>query len=64
MAVGKLFVICLLAAIALAQDKVTLEFYGEAFCPYCQEFMRTGLNKTLEAEGIFSILVLNEPNPE
>lgn len=37
------FLVLLALAAVSAQQKVALDFYGEAFCPYCQDFVRTGV---------------------
>ncbi len=52
----KLFAVALLICIVSAQDKVKLDFYGEAFCPFCQQFLGGGVNKTLEAAGVLDII--------
>eukprot|EP00300_Choanocystis_sp_HF-7_P033098 c4538_g1_i2.p1 GENE.c4538_g1_i2~~c4538_g1_i2.p1 ORF type:complete len:268 (+),score=55.85 c4538_g1_i2:29-805(+) len=37
-------------------DLVNVEFYGEALCPNCKDFINQALNKTLSIHGIWDIV--------
>jgi len=41
-----------------ALAKVRVEFYGEAGCPFCQDFIKGALNQTLTADGVANIVDL------
>lgn len=44
---------------AVAQDKVAVNFYGEALCPFCKAFLSGPLNQTLSAQGVAGIMDFN-----
>ncbi|KAJ9455818.1 GILT-like protein C02D5.2 [Diplonema papillatum] len=49
-------VLGMLLAVATAQEKVVLRFYGEAGCPPCQDLIVGPLETTLNAPGLWGIL--------
>eukprot|EP01060_Flectonema_neradi_P022006 TRINITY_DN3015_c4_g1_i1.p1 TRINITY_DN3015_c4_g1~~TRINITY_DN3015_c4_g1_i1.p1 ORF type:complete len:229 (+),score=62.16 TRINITY_DN3015_c4_g1_i1:60-746(+) len=50
-------VFLLLAATAcLGADKVKVDFYGEALCPFCKQAMAGPVNQTITATGVLEIM--------
>ena len=49
-----LFIGLLLIADGLADDKVTVGFYGESLCPYCIELCTGPLHKAVQEVVIFT----------
>lgn len=51
-----MFIFLALLSTVFSQDKVVVEFYGEALWPACRSFVTGPLNDTLTAEGVFDVV--------